>query len=296
MVTHFGLSPTVVFPTYAATSDVLYHYTGPTGLIGIISDQQIWATNIHYLNDRREFMLARKYASAEARRILPGHSGIESRFLESIANMGENLGANSYVFVFCMSAEKDSLSQWRAYGPQPGGYAVGFTVELLKKVAEDHSFDLVKCIYDSSRARRVLRRFVRESLERFEAELEDIDCTGKTEKELLQDHRAVLFRNLARLAPCFKDPAFQEEQEWRLVSQPIAPTDPGVGFRPGVSFPIPFYRLPIGSSPLPIERVVVGPAPAGDKTWYSTAVESLMKSAGRGNFGVSQSSIPYRAI
>ena len=33
---------------------LLYHYTTAEGLEGIVSSHQLWATNIHYLNDAEE--------------------------------------------------------------------------------------------------------------------------------------------------------------------------------------------------------------------------------------------------
>ena len=34
---------------------ILYHYTPPEGLLGIIKSKKIWASNIQYLNDKDEF-------------------------------------------------------------------------------------------------------------------------------------------------------------------------------------------------------------------------------------------------
>src|ERR1700733_4591483 len=36
---------------------VIYHYTSQAGLMGIVAEKAIWATNIHCLNDSREFGL-----------------------------------------------------------------------------------------------------------------------------------------------------------------------------------------------------------------------------------------------
>lgn len=36
----------------------LYHYTSDSGLLGIIETKSIWATNVRYLNDSKEYALA----------------------------------------------------------------------------------------------------------------------------------------------------------------------------------------------------------------------------------------------
>ena len=35
--------------------DIIYHYTSPSGLRGILEKHEIWASNLAYLNDSREF-------------------------------------------------------------------------------------------------------------------------------------------------------------------------------------------------------------------------------------------------
>jgi hypothetical protein len=40
--------------------DKVYHYTNQSGLLGIIENQELWATIIHFLNDSSEFRIAFK--------------------------------------------------------------------------------------------------------------------------------------------------------------------------------------------------------------------------------------------
>lgn len=47
-VEHFEKSP----------PDVLFHYTGQAGLVGIVEKAELWATKIQYMNDATEFGLA----------------------------------------------------------------------------------------------------------------------------------------------------------------------------------------------------------------------------------------------
>ena len=43
-----------------ATNSSLYHYTSGDGLIGILRNKSLWATDINFLNDHREFELGSK--------------------------------------------------------------------------------------------------------------------------------------------------------------------------------------------------------------------------------------------
>lgn len=67
------------------------------------------------------------------------------------------------VFVTSLSAEKNELSQWRAYGGSSGSFALGFNSErLVAAIAKntDTRFNLYKCIYDEAYSASLCRQFV----------------------------------------------------------------------------------------------------------------------------------------
>jgi hypothetical protein len=129
--------------------DVLYHYTTPVGLIGIVEDKGLWATDVEFVNDAQELRFGReelgKALLEKANELSPAGSSAtvaggpdESRatVMRSVADHLEPGGiflrkpAHS-VYVACFCEEGDLLSQWRAYGPS-GGYAIGFRTSNLR--------------------------------------------------------------------------------------------------------------------------------------------------------------------
>src|SRR6266404_3405917 len=123
----------------------LYRYTTQTGLLGIIKSRQIWATHTQYLNDRREFLHAVDLVHEEIKRLLdeaidsypsrPHQSARE----DSLARMQAAVSMSPQSINVCVcsfSEERDSLSQWRAYGGS-SGFAIGFSGELLKAATEE---------------------------------------------------------------------------------------------------------------------------------------------------------------
>lgn len=129
----------------------LWHYTTATGLEGILKYQQLWATNINYLNDDEEFrgFFKRKCTALlntgfdDGINKIRGSSRYEEMLKESgdVASIKQNflMGLNEslttvtlqlkvYVTCFCSTASgadsKDGLpSQWRGYG-HDGEYAL----------------------------------------------------------------------------------------------------------------------------------------------------------------------------
>jgi hypothetical protein len=74
------------------------------------------------------------------------------------------------VFVTSFSAEKNELSQWRAYGGSSGSFALGFNSErLVAAIAKntDMRFNLYKCIYDEAHSASLCQQFVESLLQEF---------------------------------------------------------------------------------------------------------------------------------
>ena len=138
----------------------LWHYTTAGGLHGILTSQQLWATDISYLNDAEEFTgffdrkllrlveggVQRGIASAgktvEGLRNINAVGGPEviardlpSKLCNTIREV--TLRYQVYVASFCSPSGIDGndglLSQWRGYGLD-GGYAIVFDTAGLNEL------------------------------------------------------------------------------------------------------------------------------------------------------------------
>ena len=49
---------TISLPESARSTSAIYHFTDPNGLIGILSSDELWATDIWFLNDSSELFHA----------------------------------------------------------------------------------------------------------------------------------------------------------------------------------------------------------------------------------------------
>lgn len=145
----------------------LYHYTTAAGLQGIVESQQLWATNIAYLNDAEEHIgffdrrLPRlleepiRTAVAEIANTASGRSridacgGVEKTVEELMEVLVSTLRSTTlklnkpYVTAFCSAIQKHTpddglLSQWRGYGTD-GGYAIVFETNGLQQLLDEES-------------------------------------------------------------------------------------------------------------------------------------------------------------
>jgi hypothetical protein len=215
----------------------VYHYTSVTGLIGILSNRVLWATDCMFLNDRNELIEFEEVCEA----VIYGNGASFSReTLDGVLAVLDSIRGLSTLSV-SFSEEGDLLSQWRAYCPREGGYSIGFKPNFWKKLNAPFSFSFLKCIYDDPGKRRALEELI--------AMMEHGTKNGKG-----------LFGLFSRyLRSLMKHSSFQEEKEWRIVC--LDPTDiiPGLKYRPAANLIVPFFEMQIRDVKLPIEEVVIGP-------------------------------------
>jgi hypothetical protein len=266
--------------------DIVYHYCGPDGLLGILRSQQIWATSMRHLNDTSEQTYAAEQIRAIVRRIAEETSA-DPVVLPVSLLIDRAEEANSYVA--CFSEHADLLSQWRAYAPPEGGFAVGIQTSSLSS-GGDWLFG--ECDYDGAShdqgAESILRDHPKlldpgECLDRL------VDANDPEVSSLV----AALFT----LIPLRKHPAFREEAEWRIVRGPIEAENHPTMFRVSRRAVIPYQCIPLAENgaELPIAEVVIGPSPdARERTCRAT--RKLLNQHGlnptKCDLRVSQ--IPYR--
>lgn len=234
------------------------HYTSAGGLLGIIRDKLLWATNIKFLNDQHEFQHALKLIKTILDGTPPeaGGKSFEALFREFRDKVGKELGfidphSAESVFTISFSEEIDLLSQWRGYCPGNDGYCVVFDLEELHKrlSAKLESCHLVKCVYDDAVKIAQLKELLNSRWSQY-TRLAD----AKSRKQVIDGFA----RELVLFASYFKHPSFKEEQEHRIV---VIDQDEAlrkhIEFREGRSSLVPYLKLPAAHEL--IKKIVVGP-------------------------------------
>jgi len=252
----------------------LYHYTTQKGLLGIIKDRQIWATHTQYLNDRREFLHAVDLVREEIKRLLDEapHQSAREDVLAKMQAAVSRSPQDINICVCSFSEERDSLSQWRAYGGS-SGFAVGFSSQVLRAATERQEWFLAPCIYDSATQRDLVRALVEEVLEE---NLGGPLVEDEEEDSVLKHMGGNLRPDLHTYAPILKDESFKEEREWRIISRPVFSRR--LDYREGRSLIVPYYRLPLceDNQNLELHEVVIGPTPDAERS--KSSLTSLMAS------------------
>lgn len=291
---------------HSMAPELLYHYTTAEGLLGIVSSKSLWASDAEFLSDARELQYGRQElrdkllekADAIDRKAEPWKEHeyramvIEraAHFMDGQrrANSGNSLPT---VFVTCFCEDGDLLSQWRGYA-NPGGFSLGFRSSSMTEITPEDSnsepdpygwkppLELdpsgpVQVEY----GRRAIDKMLAAVVPQVPPNIDDGPAAPFGE-QIAAD---LLIPALASV----KDPAFQEEREWRLIAKGRFQhgsfrTSP-VGFVPYVHLAFP---------PSAVAEVIVGPGRESEPR--IAAVERLLLRHGMREVKVSESKAPFR--
>jgi Protein of unknown function (DUF2971) len=275
---------------------ILYHYTDAAGLKGIVESGAIRATHIAFMNDASEYLhavalLLENVKLGQARVTDPLQLGVLGEIEEFIGDMRPEHAAP--YFVTCFSALANSLNQWRAYGRGEGGFSIGFDASKLDAQAAKQQCFTSPAIYDRDEQTQLVREFLAWVLEEYPRAASK-HATEQAEHREAWTH--VMLWRLSAIAPIMKNPAFFEEEEWRLIHLPESIAT--IRFLPKPTKLVPFVELKIGSpsnSPdhVPIKVLWSGPGRDSDISLF-LAGRALLEQYGYFGVALKPSNIPYR--
>jgi len=288
-------------PTYARilnrkTPSILFHYTTPIGLLGISHSKNIWATDIRFLNDKKEL----QHSLDITHSILDDFhkvddnpqkiKGLDYDFIEYLRiNLVRKWSPEVYVASF--TEEGDLLSQWRGYCPK-GGFSIGFHFDLLSQIAIKHDSFLLPCVYDFKIQKQILEELLVFYSKKYVEAIKDNNQAKSDELGHSISNEFII--SLFALAPMLKHESFKEEKEWRIVSSRFY-VKQEIKFRANESNIIPYIETSLCQSEEEInfERIIIGPASTNQ--FSKEAVLRLLKKNRMPQHSIMLSSAPYRS-
>ncbi|MBN1362304.1 MAG: DUF2971 domain-containing protein [Sedimentisphaerales bacterium] len=280
--------------------EYLHHYTTVDALVRIVKEQELWATDIFYLNDREEFYrglgFLRNVLQQKQEEIATTEThGRYTWLIEELKRIGP--GRSIHIHVCSFSERGDDLSQWRAYSPNGGGAAIAFRPASLRSWAEKKGLVLYRCLYDHDEQSRRIRQIVDDVCE---VPLEPVirDQVAPDDEERVRGE-IQLNRLLLRLTcepAAFKNKTFGAEGEWRVTYVPRlvqADKRAKIDFRCRRGMVIPYYRLQLEANLWKDAVVWVGPSPRSKDA--KASIERLLGDHPHSlPASVRESQIPYR--
>lgn len=209
---------------------------------------------------------------------------------------------------FCMSEVGDLLSQWRGYADDGKGFSIGFSKEYLDKLSSEdtnnkHIIRLHKVLYSPEEQIAVVAPL----LEQIYNDIKSGDVAipkpraiyleEKDFDEYRKSNELVFKKLFVKLAPAlgkifaFKNRAFSEESEWRMVSFMLNSGEDICEFKSTADRIIPCRTFDMRRLEVePIREIIIGPK----NITPTSIIEKLLSTHGYKNIGVIRSTSTYR--
>lgn len=232
----------------------IQYYCSSSTFLSIIKKSEIWLTSLDHSNDRLEGRWAiNEYLSLFDRRDQNRRRGAQ---LDVERALSERV-----VLGMCFSEERDLLSQWRGYADEGRGVCLTFCTQVLRDMVEKlqtavPGLNLRKVSYESIAINGLPKNFYevfQEGIENFSI---GVNGTGGFSRALSAEQRERENKLIARLFE-HKNPAFQEEKEWRFFVVQFPDQLRDLDYREAGGLLSPFVCIPLDISA--IEKVTLGP-------------------------------------
>ena len=186
---------------------ILYYYCSVDAFIKIITNKTLWLTNLFFLNDSQEHFWLRNKARNFIAQQIQHHPDDEGyQWLDMILRQ-EWLHE---IYCACFSEQSDLLNQWRAYGDDGKGVAIGFSTDHLQRLCKNLQGILTNVIYDDGEQDLLVERV-------FDIPPRMSDGEDPT----IEQAAGTILKRTSEAASRCKSSAFSQEAEWRLASEPF---------------------------------------------------------------------------
>jgi hypothetical protein len=279
----------------------LYHYTDARGLDGILRNEELWLTSIAHLNDPSELIYGTKIATDELQRLAHGrHDAIRLMCAILQEVLTERVVHLFDFFVSSLSRNRDELGQWRGYGDDGRGFAIGIAPHLFhpkQTPASDVKGTpiVAQVLYAKDEALLRQRELVARVVEIADRAIRAGLIPNAEQGQLFMKNLSVQLA-ISVLFNCVttKHPAYAQEQETRLIlTKDIRHTPADIETRNRGDDVVRFIRLKMPlRAPGNLSGIVVGPAapPEAENECRRLLGELGIDAEGL----VSRSDIPYR--
>lgn len=280
-------------PAHSSDDDLkLYHYTDLRGLKGILGSRAIWSSHSSTFNDPEELQYGKtlivEQLESKKREITDKIILDMIEDLINYTNVYDTILYHNYVTCFCENG--NLLSQWRGYANLGGGYSLGILLNSdtayyhqAKNFNESSYMILRKVEYNPNKQNQWISGYIKKLIVAAESALSSFRRSPQGVPLTWASEAALQSVNiLIELIISFKNPAFQEEAEWRLIKVKQADSKPELlHFREGNSGIVPYLQTHICKDQrkieFPISEIVIGPLsePRETKAFVELYVQNM---------------------
>lgn len=273
-----------------------FHYTSPSGLLGIMSNKNIWFSDCDYLNDTSEsdyfFDLSATIFGADSPSQIAYNLSFRSYMMAMFHSNDNDSGRESFSreserrYVFSLSVNEDTLPLWNNYTKTADstGYNIGFNIEkLISSISLTSNQKLLfgRVIYISDLQEELLRELLDDYLQIYKKYR--YSYQRKYLYEAIED-------NILVYSVFMKDASFKCEDEFRIAVFEKGDASSERAYREKSGAFMPYIEKSIDLKS--ITSVMISPTTRTD--FVKRSVEAMSKHFGIEVLDIKNSSIPLR--
>ena len=228
-----------------------YHYTSPDAFLSILKDRKIRFTDARFLNDKTEI----KYFISVLIDFLNQNKSSFPLCLECVSELlkensfndledldvskikynykiaeKENDGKEKRIFIFCTSADNDSLNMWNYYvkNGKYQGYNIGININKFLKVFEKISVNNIKdfqvyygnVLYKEKEQFKEISAYLKYVENLIDSHLNLTGqqmSTNKNRSNYINIGKMMIYQYIESRAAFYKHSKFADEREFRIV-------------------------------------------------------------------------------
>lgn len=205
---------------------IVYHYCSAETFMSIISNATLRACNIRKSNDYTEvincidvFMISMRNAlqiyGNENKDDIVFHEFLKDLDTDWLIETAIDNESCTYYCV-CFSEAQDLLSQWRGYADNGSGVAIGFDDRFFERTTDYCNMKYCPVEYNLPGVKSDLTRYIYNRIKKTHDVKKDVLTCSDYESTLSLIINAMVYN-----AIFYKNDAFSEEREWRLVYYPF---------------------------------------------------------------------------
>lgn len=196
------------------TPSCVWHYTGPTGLLGILGAGKLWAPSSRTVEDQEEIRWGDDILKRRALVVgedLGGHPGLRALVREDRMNL---FMKHDEMFIACFTTDENSERQWQRPGVRQGGAIVfdGRRLSGLLRRTRGGGTGLVRVQYDETLLAELADLYFRSILRTVAG-----SGFGSEKDPVFWDEVSQYLMEPGGLSFYWKREHWRWEQEWRLI-------------------------------------------------------------------------------
>lgn len=222
-------------------NNTIYHYCSVETFMSIIENRSIRLSDLNKTNDYMEKKWANNLITEVLKEQLKKFGialDLEKNYMynEKSENhlqyykntLKDELYDQNLILISCFSNQEDKLSQWRAYGQDGTGVAIGFNYNKIKMLSGRNEYNgkkivVTKVIYDETEQKKKLGKVIERGILRMKNYHKIDHFTDDFNVYLDEEFDGfceVLMDDIRWVGCTIKNPAFSEEEEVRIIFDP----------------------------------------------------------------------------